>query len=80
MPDVTFGGAFLVGRAESFCARPTTADGARSSPRKKRDEQWRHELGHTAMTCLHFGYLNDRKQWCLRAAEARVHVGKITES
>jgi hypothetical protein len=29
MPDVAFGGAFLVGRAESFCARPNTADDSR---------------------------------------------------
>jgi hypothetical protein len=27
MPDVAFGGAFMVGRAEFFCARPNTADG-----------------------------------------------------
>jgi hypothetical protein len=29
MPDVTFGGAYLVGRAESFCARPNTEDDSR---------------------------------------------------
>jgi hypothetical protein len=33
----------------------------------------------TAMRWLHFGYLNDPKQWRLRATEARVHVGKITD-
>ena len=32
-----------------------------------------------AMRWLHFGYLNDPKQWRLRAAEARIHVGKITD-
>ena len=29
MPDVAFGGAFVVGRAESFCARPKPADDSR---------------------------------------------------
>jgi hypothetical protein len=29
MPDVAFGGAVLVGRAESFCARPNPADDSR---------------------------------------------------
>jgi hypothetical protein len=33
----------------------------------------------TAMTWLHFGYLNNPKHWRLRATEARVHVGKITD-
>jgi hypothetical protein len=31
MPDVAFGGAFLVGRVESFCARPNPADDFASS-------------------------------------------------
>jgi hypothetical protein len=31
------------------------------------------------MTWLHFGYLNDPKQWRTRANEARAHVGKITD-
>jgi len=29
MPDVAFGGAVLVGRAESFCAQPNPADDSR---------------------------------------------------
>ena len=29
MPDVAFGGAFTVGRAESFCAWPNPADDSR---------------------------------------------------
>jgi hypothetical protein len=33
----------------------------------------------TAMTWLHFGYLNDPKRWRLRATEAQAHVGKITD-
>jgi hypothetical protein len=33
----------------------------------------------TAMTWLHFAYLNDPKQWRLRAAEARIQVEKITD-
>lgn len=31
------------------------------------------------MTWLHFGYLNDPKQWRIRANEARAHAGKITD-
>ncbi len=35
--------------------------------------------GGVVMTWLHFGYLNDPKQWRTRASEARAHVGKITD-
>ena len=35
--------------------------------------------GDVVMTWLHFGYLNDPKQWRTRANEARAHVGKITD-
>ena len=35
--------------------------------------------GDAVMTWLHFGYLNDPKQWRTRANEARAHVGKITD-
>ena len=31
------------------------------------------------MSWLHFGYLNDPRQWRTRANEARAHVGKITD-
>jgi len=33
MPDVAFGGAFLVRRAESFCARPNPANDSRHPQR-----------------------------------------------
>jgi len=35
--------------------------------------------GNAVMTWLHFGYLNDPKQWRIRANEARAHAGKITD-
>jgi hypothetical protein len=35
--------------------------------------------GDVVMSWLHFGYLNDPRQWRTRANEARAHVGKITD-